>query len=112
MAESDSDVIPLNRWRAMLARARQPRRRLDVLLSDAAAPMIVPQIPEEEFYYLAKAVGSGDISDLMQLASPEQVRACLDFDIWDRDQLALERLALWCESLETLLPSRLAAVVR
>lgn len=112
MADSESDVISLNRWRAMLARARQPRRRLELVLSDPAAPALVPQIPEEEFYYLAKAVGSGDISELMQLAAPEQVRACLDFDIWDRDELALERLALWCESLETLPPSRLAALAR
>lgn len=109
---SESNVVTANRWQAVVARARHPRRRLEVLLADPAAAMIVPQMPAEEFYYLVKAVGVHDVGELLALASPDQLRTCIDLDAWDGDRLALDRLVPWVEALEHLDGERVAAVVR
>ena len=112
MTTPEADVVILNRWRAVVARARNPRKRLEIVLNDPGAAMLVPQIPAEEFYYLVRAVGVSDVGELLELASADQVRTCLDMDGWDGDQLSLERLTPWLEALEELSPRRLAAVVR
>jgi hypothetical protein len=109
---SSSDVVALSRWRALVARSRQPRKRLEALLGDPAAAAIVPQLDVEELYYLVRSVGPEDAIDLLRLASPEQIRGCLDFDVWDRDRVRPARALAWLHLLEELDPPRLAAAVR
>lgn len=109
---SGSDVVALSRWRALVARSRQPRKRLEALLGDPAAAAIVPRLGVEELYYLVRSVGPEDALDLLRLASPEQIRGCLDFDVWDRDRLRPARALAWLHVLDELDPRRLAAAVR
>ncbi|MCK6556407.1 DUF6178 family protein [Candidatus Binatia bacterium] len=112
----DTTPVELDRgatpWLALLADASAARRRVDTLLADSAAGAVVPHLPVEDLYYLVKGVGLGDAGDLLQLAAPEQVRACLDFDLWDRDDVVTERARDWLETLTELPPTRIAAVVR
>ncbi|MCW5891094.1 MAG: hypothetical protein KIT14_11160 [bacterium] len=107
-----SDVVALSRWRALVARSRQPRKRLEALLGDASAAAIVPQLGVEELYYLVRSVGPEDALDLLRLATPEQIRGCLDFDVWDRDRVRPARALAWLHVLDELDPVRLAAAVR
>src|SRR4029453_10792684 len=46
--ERPEGVVALSRWRAVLARSRNPRKRVDLLLADPQAAAIVPRIPVEE----------------------------------------------------------------
>lgn len=82
-------------WNALLARSQPARQRLDVILSDPSAATLVPRLPVEDFYYLVKDVGLDDAGELLGLASAEQFRTCVDFDIWERDQVVSSRLLSW-----------------
>ena len=108
---TDDDVIPLSRWRAALARARTSRRA-DTLLELPDADKVVPTLPVQDLYYLVKEVGLHDAHELLALASPAQLRGFLDFDVWERDKLALPRAAEWIDALIDLGPDKLGAAVR
>lgn len=110
--ERSDGVVALSRWRAVLARSRNPRKRIDALLGEPHAAAIVPRIPVEDFYYLVLGVGLDDATELVRLASPEQVQGCLDLDLWHRDRLAMPRVLAWLDALAELSPSALARVVR
>jgi hypothetical protein len=110
--ERSDGVVALSRWRAVLARSRNPRKRVDALLAEPNAAAIVPRIPVEDFYYLVRGIGLDDATELVRLASPEQVQGCLDLDLWRRDRLATPRVLAWLDALAELSPSALARVVR
>jgi hypothetical protein len=105
-------VVPLSRWRALLARSRNPRKRLELLLADPHAGALVPHIPVEDFYYLVRGVGLDDALDALRLASTDQVQGCLDLDLWQRDRLSTPRLLAWLEVLSELPPRALVSIVR
>jgi hypothetical protein len=105
-------VVALSRWRAVLARSRNTRKRVDLLLADPQAAAIVPRIPIEELYYLVRGIGLEDASDVVRLASPEQVQGFLDLDLWERDRLSMPRVFAWFEALAELPPSTLARAIR
>ena len=108
---STSDVIPLSRWRAVLARARRTGRAT-VLLEEPDAARLVPALPVQELYYLIKEVGIADAAELMALASAEQVQGFLDFDLWKRDQLQIGRSDAWLDALMEAGPLKLAATFK
>jgi hypothetical protein len=83
-----------------------------MLLADPQAATIVPSIPIEELYYLVRGIGLEDATDIVQLASPEQVQGCLDLDLWERDRLSMPQVLAWFDVLAELSPSRLARVIR
>ncbi|HKE15636.1 MAG TPA: DUF6178 family protein [Kofleriaceae bacterium] len=93
-----ADIIPLSRFRAGLARPRGVRR-MEALLEapDPAAAVAALSLPE--FYFLVKEVGLGDSAELVALATPEQVRGCLDMEIWDRDRMQLDAAVPWLLAL-------------
>jgi hypothetical protein len=95
---SGADVIPLSRFRAALARPRG-YRQLDALLraDDAAGAVAALSVPE--LYFLVKEVGFADAQELVALAAPEQIRGCLDMDVWERDQIQLDGVMPWLVAL-------------
>ena len=112
MEERPDGVVALSRWRAVLARSRNPRKRLELVLADAQAAALVPRIPVEDFYYLVRGVGLEDAVDVLRLASAEQLQGCLDLDLWERDRLATPRVLAWLEILTELSPSALVRTVQ
>lgn len=110
--ERTEAVVPLSRWRALLARSRNPRKRLELLLAEPQAAALVPRIPVEDFYYLVRGVGLADALEALRLASAEQVQGCLDLDLWQRDRLSTPRLLAWLEVLTELPPRALMTIVR
>ena len=112
MSDAPPDVATVNRWRAVVARARNTRQRYEAVVSDPVAAMLVPQIPPEEFYYLVCAVGVGDVGELLRLASTDQIRTCLDLDAWRGDRVSIEQLIPWLEALEDLPGPMLGRVLR
>jgi hypothetical protein len=105
-------VVALSRWRAVLARSRNPRKRVDMLMADPQAAAIVPRIPVEELYYLVRGIGLEDATEVVRLALPEQIQGCLDLDLWSRDRLAMPRVLAWMDALAELSSSGLARAIR
>ncbi len=106
------EVIPLSRFRAMLARAGSPRRRYDELVSNPKAKDLVPKLPALELFWLLREVGLRDAADLLSLASPAQIQTFLDLDVWDREQLLLPATVAWIEALTDTGVAHAAAVTR
>lgn len=92
------DIIPLSRFRASLARPRG-LRRMEALLEAADPAAAVAALSLPELYFLVKEVGLGEAGDLVALATPEQLRGCLDMDIWDRDRLQFDAAVPWLQAL-------------
>jgi hypothetical protein len=111
MASSDDEgVIPLSRWRAALARARRGRKA-DAIISEPDAAQLVPTLPVQELYYAIKEVGLADASELVALATPEQVQGFVDLDAWERDRLEVTRVDAWLETLADAGYEKLGSVV-
>jgi hypothetical protein len=93
-----NNVVALSRYRAQLGRGRK-LRRADELLSGPEPERAVRALPGDEFYYVVHEIGLRDAGDIIALARPEQVRAALDFALWERDRIVPERAAEWLEVL-------------
>lgn len=85
---------PLARLRAGLA-APRGTRRIDALLSATDAGAAVAALAPTEIFQLVHDVGFADAADLILLATPEQIRGCLDLDAWDRDKALVEPMKPW-----------------
>lgn len=60
---------------------------------------VVPLLPEAELCFTVKAMGIGDAAWLLQLATPEQVVACVDLDMWRGNAPDRSALDDWVEAL-------------
>ena len=89
---------PLARLRAQLAGPRG-YRRIDALLSAEDAHAAVAGLAPNEIFELVHEVGFEDAQDLINLATPEQIRGCFDLDAWNKDQLDIAPLKPWLVSL-------------
>ena len=99
MAREQRDtVVPLSRFRAALARPRGAKR-LDALLSAVEPAAAVRALSVSELHELITEVGLADSHELIALASGEQVRGCLDIEVWERDQLDEERALPWLRAV-------------
>lgn len=58
---------------------------------EAAVKALSPQV----FYALIQENGISECLDIIELASTEQLRVCLDFDIWEKDSISEDRLISW-----------------
>lgn len=95
MASDDApDTIPLSRARAKLARPRG-HKRVEALVYADDAPAAVAALSTVELYQLVREVGFADAGDLIALATPEQVRGCIDLDVWDRDRVQTAAIEPW-----------------
>lgn len=103
---------------------RSSARALSRAIFAAESPeTIVSTIPAEALYCIIRTDGISSSSELIELLSPEQLRSCLDFDLWNDDRLSLTTFFEWLElpdstgeltSLERILGSldlRLLAVL-
>jgi hypothetical protein len=74
-------------------------RRTDLLDLAAAPEALIPLLPEAELCFTVKAVGLESATWLLEYATPEQVVASLDLDVW-RGHLPLRaNLDAWLEAL-------------
>lgn len=71
------------------------KRVLSCLYESPSIETAVKALPSQVFYALIQENGISECLDIIELASTEQIRACLDFDIWDKDSISEEKLLLW-----------------
>jgi hypothetical protein len=98
MPEHPPPEGPLARLRASLAGPRG-YRRIDALLSANDAEAAVAALAPTEMFELVHEVGFEDAADLIHLATPEQIRGCLDLDAWDRDHILVDPVKPWLSSI-------------
>jgi hypothetical protein len=94
MTEEPDPPGTLARLRTDLAGPRGAKR-VDALLSAPDAEAAVAALAAPEIYELVTQVGFGETLELIGLATPEQIRGCLDIDIWDRDRVLVEGMKPW-----------------
>jgi hypothetical protein len=92
------DVSPLARIRAELAGPRG-HRRVDALLSTPDPAAAVAALSPVEVYELVHEVGFDETAEIIGLATPDQVRGCLDIEVWDRDRPLTEQLKPWLATI-------------
>jgi hypothetical protein len=96
--DNDSPVVPLSRFRTALGRS-SGARQVDALISAADPHAAVAALSVPELYYLIKDVGFADTAELIALATPEQIRGCVDMDVWDRDRVTDLAVRPWLAAL-------------
>lgn len=89
---------PLARLRAQLAGPRGVRR-IDALLSAPDPAAAVAGLSVTEIFELINEVGLDDAAELVHLATPAQLRGCLDLDVWERDQPRVELARPWLAAI-------------
>jgi len=52
-----------------------------------------------DFFWLIKRIGEDDALPLLKLASPEQWQYLLDMELWRKDRIDPEQIAIWLERL-------------
>lgn len=88
----------LDRLRTRLV-APQGARRIDELLALDDAPAAVAALTPGEVYELVQSAGFEDAGDLIALATPSQLRGCLDLDTWDKDTFLADGARPWLTAL-------------
>src|SRR5688572_1829521 len=92
------DVTPLSRFQAVLSRARGSAR-MRFLLTQPESRALVAELPVQDLFSVIKEVGLEDASELVEMATPEQLQGCLDLDAWRADELDLAALRPWLDAL-------------
>ncbi len=73
---------------------------------------VIPQLPEAELCFTLKAVGLADAGWLLERATPEQVVAGVDLDVWKGYELDLATLGEWVAALADTSSASLLRSVR
>jgi hypothetical protein len=92
-ARRELSRMPIGDQVALVCESPLPARReiLDLL---PAPDLVVPELPEAELCFTAKAIGLADSGWLLAHATPEQVVACVDLDAWSQTELVPDRARL------------------
>jgi hypothetical protein len=98
MIDAPPPAGPLARLRAQLAGPRGARRA-DALLSSPDPAEAVATLSVTELFELVTELGLDEASDIVHLATPAQLRGCLDLEIWDRDRPRMELAKPWLATL-------------
>lgn len=98
LAAMADTTLPLSRLRAKLAGPRG-LRKVEALLSAENPAEAVRALTVTELHHLVHDVGLADCLEIVALATPEQVRGCLDIDGWDRDELVITAVTPWLDAL-------------
>jgi hypothetical protein len=87
-------VIALSRFRARLARGQRARRAGEIFASNEPRA-VVRAMPGDELFYTIQEIGFPDAMEVLQHASGEQVQSILDFSVWNRDRIDIEKANEW-----------------
>ncbi|MFQ5513874.1 MAG: DUF6178 family protein [Myxococcota bacterium] len=77
----------------------RPEVRSEFLMLLDHPEKVVPLLPDAEVCFTVRAGGMSEAAWLLEMASPEQLRACFDLDCWNRYELDRGRLQEWIGAL-------------
>ncbi len=84
MTDLSSTKVPLATFRTALASPRA-EKRIDALISADDAAEQVAALSVSDLFFLIDEVGLADCVELLSLCTNQQIRGCIDMEIWDRD---------------------------
>jgi len=82
-----------------IVRTLSGRKKYQYLISAENNAELVKSLPAQELFLLIKEVGLLDVSDLIGLATPEQITLCVDMDCWVKDELDSDESLQWLHLL-------------
>ncbi len=97
-SESKDNLVALSQYRARLARG-QRARRADELFATPDPAAAIRALPPDEFYYVLHELGFPEAMEILVHGTAEQVQTVLDFALWDRDHVTLEKSDEWLAAL-------------
>lgn len=71
--------------------------RIDRIIAHPQAARVVESLDPQIVFSLVRSVGVHDALSLIELATPEQLQAFIDFDSWKKDRFALVNFTEWME---------------
>jgi hypothetical protein len=77
----------------------KPEERMEALLAGKDAALRVAETPVSDLYFLIKDLGLEEATELIALATPEQVQGFLDLDAWNVDKLDDAAVRPWIDGL-------------
>ncbi len=98
--------------RLEMIRQARGKQKLDLLLNAQDAEQLVPQLHPQEIYLTVNQLGPDSCSELLMLASTEQVTTLLDLDCWNGDQLSPVLSLHWLELLLSTGPEKVCQLAK
>ncbi len=88
ISPSISSPLPGGVLASFQAKLAEPRgaRRIDALLAEDDADAAIAALTPSEVYELVHEAGFEECTELIAMATPEQLQGCLDFEVWDKDE--------------------------
>ena len=90
----------------------QGRQKYDLLLNSQHIEKLVPQLHPQELYLTINTLGAEYSTELLALASTEQLTTLLDLDCWDEDILSPVLSLYWLELLLNTGEDKVCQLVR
>jgi hypothetical protein len=72
---------------------------LNRILEQKYPQRYIQQMSSVDFFWLIKKIGEDDALPILKLASPEQWQYLLDMELWRKDRIDQEQIAVWLERL-------------
>lgn len=71
------------------------KERLDKIIADPEARRVLNAFEPQELYWMVKHIGENDVSELLELCSPEQIEFFLDMECWEKGVFCEEKFIAW-----------------
>lgn len=81
--------------RLVMVHGAQGRDKYNLLLDAADGQQLLQLLPPQDLYLLVKELGHEDSTDILAMASPEQIVGCVDLDSWKGDQFDGDKSLEW-----------------
>jgi len=104
--EPKENLVALSQYRARLARGQRARRS-EELFSAPDPHAAIQALPPDEFYYVIHELGFPEAMEIFVHGTAEQIQTVLDFSVWDRDRVTLEKSDEWLAALVEAPPETL-----
>jgi hypothetical protein len=95
-----------------LVQQQQGKNKYNLLLNAKQAADLVPQLHPQELYLTINEVGPESASEILNLASPEQITLLLDLDCWEEDRLSPVLSLHWLEMLQAIDETSICRLIR
>lgn len=95
-----------------LVQQLQGKDKYNLLLNAKHAADLVPQLHPQELYLTINEVGPESASEILNLASAEQVTLLLDLDCWENDQISPVLSLHWLEMLQATDEASIRRLIR
>lgn len=80
-----------------IIRSLRGKEKYDLIINTDRAKKLVPRLHPQEIYLTVNELGAADVTELLTLASSDQISLLLDMDCWDGDNLSQVLSLQWLE---------------